>query len=207
MGERRDATCSAARKISKGRGDGLLGGYKRPKPSWSCESRWRGSLGWRERSSESRMRENRLSGLMRGGKQTVPSRPLPAHSTEALWECMPAARNSVSITAPHGDRWPKRAAPDRFLRPRSASRMNQPPFHPACKSRASSPRPAPAELRPGGSAHLCTGASTPVPPPFRSWPPRTRFVAKTAWLAGEVRSLVGALPKAQKAISQGSPPA
>jgi hypothetical protein len=86
MGERRDATCSAARKISKGRGDGLLGGYKRPKPSWSCESRWRGSLGWRERSSESRMRENRLSGLMRGGKQTVPSRPLPAHSTEALRE-------------------------------------------------------------------------------------------------------------------------
>lgn len=72
--ERRDATCSAARKSSKGRGDGLLGGDTRPKPSWSCEASRRGSLGCRAWNSESRMRENRLSGLMRGGEQTVPSR-------------------------------------------------------------------------------------------------------------------------------------
>ena len=32
---------------------------------------------------ESRMRENRLSGLMRGGQYTVLIRPLPAHSTES----------------------------------------------------------------------------------------------------------------------------
>jgi len=31
------------------------------------------------------MRENRLSGLMRGGQQTVLPRLLPAYSTEALW--------------------------------------------------------------------------------------------------------------------------
>jgi hypothetical protein len=38
---------------------------------------------FREWNSESRMRENRLSGLMRGGKPTVLSRLLPAHSTRA----------------------------------------------------------------------------------------------------------------------------
>jgi hypothetical protein len=47
-------------------------GYKRPITSVNCKSRWVGerqlSSQW---NSESRMRENRLSGLMRGGKQTV----------------------------------------------------------------------------------------------------------------------------------------
>ncbi len=51
---------------------------------------------FREWNSESRMRENRLSGLMRGGQQTVLSRLLPAYSTEALWE-RGCSRNFLSL--------------------------------------------------------------------------------------------------------------
>jgi hypothetical protein len=47
-------------------------GYKRPIKSRNCKSHW---VGERQLSgqgnSESRMRENRSSGLMRGGKQAV----------------------------------------------------------------------------------------------------------------------------------------
>src|SRR6266705_2412944 len=67
--ERRDATCSAGGRATK---DVVTAreGYKRPKTSGSCKSTWRCGSGLGARNSESRMRENRPSGLMRGGKQT-----------------------------------------------------------------------------------------------------------------------------------------
>jgi hypothetical protein len=69
--ERRDATCSAEVKSNEGRGDGPKG-YQRPKAFGSCKSRCVGGRKLSDKwNPESRMRENRLSGLMRGGKQTV----------------------------------------------------------------------------------------------------------------------------------------
>jgi hypothetical protein len=70
--ERRDATCSAEVKNSEGRGDGPRG-----LPAPENVRQLQITLGqrasaFRQRNSESRMRENRSSGLMRGGKQTVP---------------------------------------------------------------------------------------------------------------------------------------
>ena len=84
-GERRDATCSAAVK----RNDGLATAL------WAISAKnvldlqltlAPRPMGAGARNSESRMRENRLSGLMRGGEQTViglvPLNPsLPAYST------------------------------------------------------------------------------------------------------------------------------
>ena len=78
--ERSGVTCSAVEKSGEGRGDGPHG---LPTPDKVRElqitlyrkakaARRLGRLGQiRERNSESRMRENRPSGLMRGGKQTV----------------------------------------------------------------------------------------------------------------------------------------
>ena len=69
--ERRDATCSAVVKRSEGRGNGpqaLQAPYKR---SATAKHAGRRASAFRSRNSESRMRENRLSGFMRGGKQTV----------------------------------------------------------------------------------------------------------------------------------------
>jgi hypothetical protein len=71
--ERRDATCSAEVKRRQGRGDG---------PRWLTASdkvrrlqialyRKAKTVANRNWNSESRMRENRPSGLMRGGKETV----------------------------------------------------------------------------------------------------------------------------------------
>ena len=68
--ERRDATCSAARK----RNEGLVTApwaisaknVRELQPHAGIEASGRD-----ERNSESRMRENRPSGLLRGGKQTV----------------------------------------------------------------------------------------------------------------------------------------
>src|SRR6266704_945520 len=65
-GERRDATCSAARKRNEGRGDGPLGYQRQIKRSRVANLCWRRGFGRGARNSESRMRENRLSGLMRG---------------------------------------------------------------------------------------------------------------------------------------------
>ena len=72
--ERRDATCSAEVKSNEGRGDGPRG---LPAPNQVRElqitlyQKLAENLVSDEWNPESRMRENRLSGLMRGGKQTV----------------------------------------------------------------------------------------------------------------------------------------
>ena len=100
--ERRDATCSAAGESNEGCGDGLFGGYQRPKQSGSCEPRLARRFPRRERNSESRMRENRPSGLMRGGKQTViglvPLNPsLPAYSTLHSKPCGPALIQRLNL--------------------------------------------------------------------------------------------------------------
>ena len=69
--ERRDATCSAEVKSSEGCGDGPQG-LQAPKNVRQLQiTLGRRASAFRPRNSESRMRENRLSGLMRGGKQTV----------------------------------------------------------------------------------------------------------------------------------------
>ncbi len=67
--ERRETTCSKVWEEDEGRGDGPLAGYQRrakfgriPQRTASPCDDW---------NSESRMRENRPSGLMRGGKTTV----------------------------------------------------------------------------------------------------------------------------------------
>ena len=67
--ERREITCSKVWEEDEGRGDGPLAGYQRrakfgriPQRTASPCDDW---------NSESRMRENRPSGLMRGGKTTV----------------------------------------------------------------------------------------------------------------------------------------
>ena len=71
-GERRDATCSAEVKSSEGRGDGPRG-LPAPKNVRKLQITLgrEAQCAFRQRNSESRMRENRPSGLMRGGKQTV----------------------------------------------------------------------------------------------------------------------------------------
>jgi hypothetical protein len=69
--ERRDTTCSAARKRNEGHGDGPLGYQRHKIRSRVANPRRRSGFCHCARNSESRMRENRLSGLMRGGKQTV----------------------------------------------------------------------------------------------------------------------------------------
>ena len=70
--ERSETTCSAVAKSGKGRGDGPQG---LPTPDKVRQLQitlyrkaWKAN---RQRNSESRMRENRTSGLMRGGSQTV----------------------------------------------------------------------------------------------------------------------------------------
>jgi len=68
-GERRDATCSAEVTRSEGRGDGPQGLPAPDKVRQLQITLYRIAI--RTWNSESRMRENRLSGLMRGGKQTV----------------------------------------------------------------------------------------------------------------------------------------
>jgi len=74
-GERRDATCSAGEKRREGRGDGPRGLTAPEKVRQVQITLYRKAqsrdCACRQRNSESRMRENRLSGLMRGGKQTV----------------------------------------------------------------------------------------------------------------------------------------
>ena len=69
--ERRDATCSADAKSNEGRGDGPQGLQAPINVRQLRIALGRRALALRQRHSESRMRENRLSGLMRGGKQTV----------------------------------------------------------------------------------------------------------------------------------------
>src|SRR5580698_8617751 len=68
--ERRDATCSAEVKSNEGGGGGPRG-LQAPNNVRQLQNTlgWRASA-FRSRNSESRMRENRSSGLMRGGKQT-----------------------------------------------------------------------------------------------------------------------------------------
>ena len=68
-GERRDATCSAGEKRREGRGDGSQGLTAPEKVRQLQITLYRITI--RNWNSESRMRENRPSGLMRGGKQTV----------------------------------------------------------------------------------------------------------------------------------------
>ena len=69
--ERRDATCSAEVKSSEGRGDGPQGLQAPMNVRQLQITLGRRASDLRQRNSESRMRENRSSGLMRGGKQTV----------------------------------------------------------------------------------------------------------------------------------------
>ena len=71
MGERRDATCSAGEKRSEGCGDGPRGLTAPDKVRQLQITLYRRAVARRQRNPESRMRENRPSGLMRGGKQTV----------------------------------------------------------------------------------------------------------------------------------------
>ena len=68
--ERRDATCSAVGKRNKELVTAPPG-YKRHERSGVANPDRRSGHGRCGRNSESRMRENRPSGLMRGGKQTV----------------------------------------------------------------------------------------------------------------------------------------
>ncbi len=70
-GEPRDAACSAGEKRREGRGDGPQGLPAPDKVRQLQITLYRKAAALRQRNSESRMRENRLSGLMRGGKQTV----------------------------------------------------------------------------------------------------------------------------------------
>ena len=67
--ERRDATCSAEVKRSEGGGDGPRGLTAPDKIRQLQITLYRITI--RKWNSESRMRENRPSGLMRGGKQKV----------------------------------------------------------------------------------------------------------------------------------------
>ena len=71
LGERRDATCSAGVKRREGRGDGPQGLPAPEKVRQLPITLDRRALAFRPRNSESRMRENRPSGLMRGGEMTV----------------------------------------------------------------------------------------------------------------------------------------
>ena len=89
MEERRDATCSAEVKSNEGRGDGPRG---LPAPDKVRQLQIilyrKAKFACRQRNPESRMRENRPSGLMMGGKQTVIATrpfnpPLPAYSTQS----------------------------------------------------------------------------------------------------------------------------
>ena len=100
-GERRDATCSAGVK----RNDGLATAL------WAISAKnvldlqltlAPRPMGAGARNSESRMRENRPSGLMRGGEQTViglvPLNPsLPAYSTPTR---IPAVEHEARPLAP-----------------------------------------------------------------------------------------------------------
>src|SRR5580692_10080307 len=61
--ERRDATCSAEMMNSEGRGDGPRGLQAPDKRSATANHAGSEALAFRPRNSESRMRENRLSGL------------------------------------------------------------------------------------------------------------------------------------------------
>src|SRR4051812_639970 len=70
-GERRDATCSAGGRATKDVVTAPLGAISAQNRLGVANPIWRGGFGPRERNSESRMRENRPSGLMRGGEQTV----------------------------------------------------------------------------------------------------------------------------------------
>ena len=67
-GERRDATCSAGEKRREGCGDGPQGLLAPNNVRQLQITLYRKVSAFRQRNSESRMRENRLSGLMRGGK-------------------------------------------------------------------------------------------------------------------------------------------
>ena len=98
--ERRDATCSAERKHNKGLVTAL----------WAISAnnvlallnpRWRCGLGRSERNSESRMRENRSSGLMRGGKQTVIG-PRASQSVASRLLYSNAAKASVKLRPDRG---------------------------------------------------------------------------------------------------------
>ena len=71
-GERREGTCVDATKRSDGVVTAGSPGYQRQEPpetSTPASARRRKPTG--KRHSESRVRENRMHGLMRGGKQTV----------------------------------------------------------------------------------------------------------------------------------------
>ena len=70
-GERRDATCSAARKRNEELVTAPLGAISAMKVRELQPHAGIAAFGHDARNSESRMRENRPSGLMRGGKQTV----------------------------------------------------------------------------------------------------------------------------------------
>src|SRR3954447_23473453 len=67
-GERRDATCSAGGRATKDVVTAPLGAISAQNRLGVANPIWRGGFGPRERNSESRMRENRPSGLMRGGE-------------------------------------------------------------------------------------------------------------------------------------------
>ena len=73
-GEPREGTYPNAMRRSEGSGDGSTGAISAHNDSAaSIHAMWQSESDAQEWDSESRMRENRLSGLMRGGKQTVVS--------------------------------------------------------------------------------------------------------------------------------------
>ena len=97
-GERRDATCSAEWK----RNEGLVTahfGLPAPRTSGRCNPNWRCGFGSSGRNSESRMRENRPSGLMRGGKQTVIGFASQPVASRLLYTFEGVRRNGVSAQA------------------------------------------------------------------------------------------------------------
>jgi hypothetical protein len=103
--ERRDATCSAGEKRREVCGDGPRGLTAPEKVRQLQITLYQkaSQLAFCKWNSESRMRENRLSGLMRGGKQAVighfgPLNPsLPAHSTQKKSSAN-CSQKSVSLT-------------------------------------------------------------------------------------------------------------
>ena len=87
-GERRDATCSAGEKRREGRGDGPQGLTAPDRVRQLQITLYRkAARPIRQRNSESRMRENRPSGLMRGGKQTVIGFASHSVASRLLYTC------------------------------------------------------------------------------------------------------------------------
>jgi len=102
-GERRDATCSAVRKRNEELVTAPSGAISAIKVQELQLHAGLAAFGHDARNSESRMRENRPSGLMRGGKQLVIGPrslkpPLPAYSTP----CQPYKGAAASAPVPNG---------------------------------------------------------------------------------------------------------